>query len=173
MRVDRAGASRTIKDREVAAMLEAALAEADATADTYLLSQAFSHDQMREHADALYDQSGDLRTLLEKAAGGLVHVESVKRGVEKDLAALFVRHKGNKQNLIRQLEAKREQADARYQEARLDSGTYARLMREVNDAEAEQKRLRIALEEARAEVARQARIRDHAGDGRHREPHRP
>ncbi|WMS42437.1 AAA family ATPase [Acuticoccus sp. MNP-M23] len=165
VRVDRAGASRTLKDKAVAAVLDAALRAADVTADTFLLSQAFSHDEMREHADALFDQSGDLRTLLEKAAGGLVHVESVKRGLEKDLASLFVRHKGNKQNLIRQLEARREAADARYQAARLDTGTYAQLMREVSDAEAAQTSLRRALEEARAEVVRHTRIRDHAGTG--------
>ncbi|MCF3934720.1 AAA family ATPase [Acuticoccus sp. M5D2P5] len=145
------GRSGNLQPVDAADALAAALG--DMTREAFLLTQAFSHDEMREHADALNESRGDLRDLLMRDAGGLAQAVATLDVLRKEADGLFQKRKNAKAE-YNQLEQRWEEAGQRYRAHELSAAGHADLRRAFAEAEEALHALRREEEEARAKAGR-------------------
>ena len=115
--------------------LQASLARADVTLETYLVKQAFSHAEMREHSRALHDSKGDLRDLLLRDAGGLTRALQCLKSLQEEADELFARDSRRKTR-FRLLDTQRKAALEDYAATELSAPEYEALRQAVRSAEA-------------------------------------
>ncbi|MBJ3776712.1 AAA family ATPase [Acuticoccus mangrovi] len=152
LRLERTTGSAGLVPQEAAARLAAALG--DMSRDTFLATQAFSHDEMRAHADMLYRSRGELREVLMHDAGGLSHAVALLNTVRKEAGELFDRDRRRANNVeYLKLEKLWQQAGERYDTAELSSATHTRLQRAAKDAKDALDEQRRKLQEAGAAAA--------------------
>lgn len=156
--IRRSGTGTTAQPAENAARLADALAAMGATRATFLLTQAFSHADMRAHSEELRDTKGQLSKLLMRDAGGLKRAEDLLAELKKSEEELFVRDRRRSSTRARLLEAEWQKAEEAYVRAELEAPQYAALRRERDTAAGAVKALRLAHAEAVSERDRLARL---------------
>ncbi|MEM8662805.1 MAG: AAA family ATPase, partial [Pseudomonadota bacterium] len=148
----RTGTARQVKPSGAQEALAAALTAAGMTRDAFLARQAFSHADMRDHAEALKASDGEISGLLMRDAGGLERADDLVRTARKEADELFKRDGRSKSELRTKLQ-ERGTLVAAFEAAEQRADAFTELERTLASAEAEfdlaEKRLVAAAEAVR------------------------
>ncbi|XWN33811.1 MAG: AAA family ATPase [Devosia sp.] len=143
LQVERAGNRRALMPKEAAEAVAVHLDGVDRA--IFARTNAFSHDEMRSHANDLLESKGDIADLLMRDAGGLADVIAHLAELREQSKTLFMR-KGNNKSRFRSLDRELKAANSAY-EAALLSQTAHDDLRNAHD------RARAASEAAEAALA--------------------
>ncbi|MEM9222156.1 MAG: AAA family ATPase [Pseudomonadota bacterium] len=149
----RAGTGASAKPKDALQALRQALERAGMKRDVFLRTQAFSHSDMRAHAQELLQSNGELSKLLLRDAGGLGVVEECLAELRDDAAGLYSRD-GRKKTKFRERRADWDAAQAGYDEAKLEAPHYADLRRAVEVARDDVQAKGIEVNRLRAQLDR-------------------
>lgn len=152
---EREAGRRKPRPAEAAAVLDEALRGLDAAA--FLATQAFSHDEMREHARLLHESRGDLKDLLMRDAGGLSEAVTLLDALREESGKLFKTDGRSRNNDFRV--AENAFNDAMRTARGLDATEHRALIAAREEAEGALVRVRRLCAEAKERAGRLERER--------------
>jgi len=152
---EREAGRKNTKPVEAAAVLGEVLNGHDAA--TFRATQAFSHDEMREHSRLLHESRGELKDLLMRDAGGLSEAVTLLEALQGTSGRLFKKKKVDKSTAF--MVAAIEYEKAMKAAAGLDATRHRDLIAAREEAEGRREEVRRLFEDKKALAERLGRER--------------